>query len=81
MHGPASGNKTNITIVVCANAAGEVIPPMVIFKGERFNHEWSQGEIPNTLYCMSPQGWIDHELFVEWLRNLFYHQLALYCYS
>ena len=66
----ASGNKTNITIiVVCVNVAGALIPPMVIFKGEQFNHEWSQGEIPNTLYGMSPQGWIDHDLFVEWLRN------------
>ena len=32
IHGRSSGNKTQITVVVCANAAGSVIPPMVIFK-------------------------------------------------
>ncbi len=33
VHGPASGDKTNITVVVCVNAAGTALPPMVIFKG------------------------------------------------
>ena len=28
--------KTQIT---CANAMGNMLPPMVIFKGERFNHD------------------------------------------
>ena len=44
---------------------------MIIFKGERLNHEWTRGEIPNTVYGMSPQGWIYHELFAEWLEKLF----------
>ena len=36
---PASGDKTQITVIACANAAGHALPPMVIFKGGRFNHE------------------------------------------
>ena len=44
---------------------------MVIFKGERLNYEWTKREIPNTIYEMSPQGWIDHELFSDWLLKLF----------
>ena len=44
---------------------------MVIFKGECLNYEWTKGEIPNTTYGMSPQGWIDHELFAQWLLKLF----------
>ena len=40
VHGPASGDKSQITIVACANAAGYPLLPMVIFKGEKFNHEW-----------------------------------------
>ena len=31
---------------------------MVIFKGEKFNHQWSVGEVPGTLY-----GWLD-KLFI-----------------
>ena len=71
VHGPSSGNKTQITILACANAMGNMLPPMVIFKGERFNHDWVKGEVPNTLYGMSPNGWIDQELFTEWLQKLF----------
>jgi len=71
VHGPSSGNKTQITILACANAVGTMLPPMVIFKGERLNYEWTKGEVPNTEYGMSPQGWTDHELFYEWLNKLF----------
>ena len=71
VHGQASGDKSQITVVGCANAAGRSLPPMVIFKGERFNHEWSKGEVPDTLYGMSESGWIDSELFYYWLEKLF----------
>ena len=71
VHGQASGDKSQITIVACANAAGHALPPMVIFKGERFNHEWSTGEVADTLYGMSENGWIDSELFFYWLDKLF----------
>ena len=52
VHGPSSGNKTQITILVCANAVGTMLPPMVIFKDERLNYEWTRGEVPNTEYGM-----------------------------
>ena len=42
---------------------------MVIFKGERFNHEWSVGEVSDTLYGMSESGWIDQELFFYLLNR------------
>ena len=71
VHGLSTGNKSQITIVACGNAAGPTLPPMVIFKGERFNHEWSVGEVPGTLYGMSENGWIDQELFYYWFKNVF----------
>ena len=71
VHGPSTGDKTQITVVACSNAAGYTIPPMVIFKGQKFNHEWSAGEVPGTLYGMSESGWIDQELFSLWFEKLF----------
>ena len=44
-----SGSKGQITIIACANTAGNVIPPMVIFKGKQLNSEWIEGEVPNAL--------------------------------
>ncbi len=67
----SSGNKTQITILGCCNAAGQAIPPMVVFSGKRFNHELSKGEVPGTLYGMSDSGWMDQELFATWFSNHF----------
>ena len=61
--GRASDNKLQIMMVVCANAIGHMIPPMVIFKGKRFNLELTIGEFPSTLHRTFEQGWIDRELF------------------
>ena len=68
VHGQASGNKSQVTIVACASAAGTVLPPMVIFKGERLNHKYIKGEVPGG---MSPNGWIDQEFFCYWLSDIF----------
>ena len=48
-------------IVACANEATATLPPMVIFKGERLNAEYTKNQVPNTLYGMSKrvhQQWI-----------------------
>ena len=75
VHCRTSGNKAQITVLACANAAGSVIPPMVIFEGQRLNPEWSKGEVPDTLYGMSEKGWTDQELFYYWLTELFVKQI------
>ena len=51
----SSGNKTQITILGCASATGQVIPPMVVFTGKYFNSLLSNGEVPDTLYGGSKQ--------------------------
>ena len=66
-----TGNKTQISILACASATGQVIPPMVIFSGKRFNKKLSEGEIPGTLYGMSENGWMDQELFSTWFMKHF----------
>ena len=70
VHGPFLGRKIQITILACADAVSTMLPSMVIFKGEQLNYKWTRGEVPNTKYGMSPQGWTDHELFYEWLQKL-----------
>ena len=41
----ASGKKGQVTIVACANAAGQAIPPMVIFDAKKLNHAWTANEV------------------------------------
>ena len=42
VYGRATGDKNQITIVACAHAASSTLPPMVIFKGEHLNAEYTK---------------------------------------
>ena len=66
-----SGNKSQVTVVGCVNAAGSSIPPFVIFDAKSLNMEWTKGEVPGTTYGLSSNGWIDMDLFKGWLTNHF----------
>ena len=71
-HKQTSGDKTNITVVACASAAGVLLPPQVIFKGKRgMDRDMFQGLPPSTRVCISPNGWIDSELFETWVTEHF----------
>ena len=67
-----SGNKAQVTILACANAAGYLNPPTVIFQRKNIT-KLSTGEIPGTIYGVSTSGWIDGELFSEWFQRHFLH--------
>ena len=40
-----SGNKSEVTIIGCINAAMEM-PPLVIFNATSWNMEWTREEVP-----------------------------------
>ena len=64
-------NKSQITVLGCANATGQAQPPFVIFDAKQLNILWSRGEVPGTRYGLSKNGWTDQELFNGWLQNHF----------
>ncbi|XP_026746589.1 jerky protein homolog-like [Trichoplusia ni] len=65
-----SGDRgLNTTCICCMNAAGEFIPPMLIFKRKRMTDDLKRGGPPNTVYTCSESGWITSELFVDWLKH------------
>lgn len=58
---------TTTTVLAAINASGCFLPPMTIFKGVRNIPELSSGSLPNSLTRLSPKGWINADLFLEWL--------------
>lgn len=60
------GETTTVLGCVCAN--GTFIPPLIIFKGVRWNPELTRGCLPNSLVKLSPKGWINSEIFLQWLQ-------------
>ena len=66
-----SGDKSQITAVGCVNAVGQAIPPMVIWDRKSMAPALAEGEVPGTIYGLSPKGWIDRELFDLWFTQHF----------
>ena len=66
-----TGNKAQITVLCCCNAAGHAIPPLVVFDRQSLKPEMSRGEVPGTMYGFSKNGWMDMELFEQWFMHHF----------
>lgn len=65
-----SGERgVNTTAVCCMNAAGSFVPPMLIFKRQRFKNELKDGAPPLTIFGCSENGWITTDLFSSWVKN------------
>lgn len=59
------------TVVICASAVGQALPPMIIFDAQNLNHAWTKDEVPGTRYRLSDNGWINTDLFEGWLVEHF----------
>jgi len=66
-----SGNKSQLTVIACVSASGQYIPPFVIFDAKNLNMKWRNGEVVGTSYGLSSNGWVDSELFRDWLSDHF----------
>ena len=67
-----SDSKSRVTVLACVNAAGYAIPPLVIYARANLTKLLYQGEIPGTMYALSPgSGWMDGITFYEWFEHHF----------
>ena len=65
------GTSEHITLLCGASAAGIALPPMIIF-AKAFPGGAYKFDGPDvTVYAKSESGWIDTELFLVWMKNVF----------
>lgn len=69
VHLMAPEHAENVTIVSCGNALGQVIPPMLLFKGKRMKAEWLDSLPPGSVAQMTPKGSMNIEAFVNWMHH------------
>jgi hypothetical protein len=69
----AANARENTTVLACVNAAGEKMPPLVIFKGKNLWNKWipANETFPGTSYTATPNGWMTSEVFENWFKNQF----------
>jgi len=66
-----SGNKAQVTVLACANAAGYAIPPIIIFQRKNLTTQLTTKEVPGSIYGLSDSDWMDSEPFGEWFHRHF----------
>jgi hypothetical protein len=62
-----SGSKRHFTVVLACSASGDMLPPMIIFKGKR-----KVNLKPPSGYVVTVQkkGWMDGDLMSTWLKKI-----------
>ncbi|KAM4620718.1 uncharacterized protein ACJ7VT_007344 [Polymixia lowei] len=67
----AQGTRDHITILVCFNAAGEDVPPFIIYKGGYPRATHNEEAVPHIAYGKSQTGYINSEVFRKWFVEHF----------
>ena len=55
----------------CGNAAGELLPPMVIYKAKFFYDGWVNGGPKCSVFHCTDSGWFDGRTFKKWFMKVF----------
>ena len=62
-----SGSKRHFTVVLACSASGDMLPPMIIFKGKReVNLKLPSGYV----VTVQKKGWMDGDLMSTWLKKM-----------
>ena len=69
------GNRELITAIECVSALGEVLAPLLIYKGnDHFMgwHQFTKGDTSKDFrFTYSPKGWTSRSLSLAWLKDHF----------
>lgn len=69
----AASGRENTSVLACVNAAGEKMPPLIIYKGKNLWDKWvpKTGAFKNTAYTSTPKGWMTADVFYKWFQEQF----------
>jgi len=68
-------SKSCISIMFAGTAAGDFLPPFVVYKAQYCYPAWKKGGPKGSRYTATPSGWFDNYLFVLWMKDI----LIPYC--
>jgi hypothetical protein len=71
-HRVVGGKQEWVTDIECINAAGEALPPLIIFKGAAMDSRWLNEQSPEGWhFATSKNGWTSNNLGLAWLKQVF----------
>lgn len=63
-------SKQSTSVMYCGTAAGEFLPPMVVYKALNLYKEWVQGGPEGAVYDNTQSGWFDMATFERWFKEI-----------
>ena len=67
-------NREWVSIMEAASAAGKRTRSLAIFKGKSVQSSWfKHGEMPDSLYTTSENGWTSNDIGLRWLREVLFN--------
>jgi hypothetical protein len=62
-----SSRTKNVTVIGCASAIGNYVPPYYIFPGKRWNEDLMKDCLPGSSAGMSESGWVNRGIFETYI--------------
>ncbi|KAJ8931634.1 hypothetical protein NQ314_015428 [Rhamnusium bicolor] len=59
-------SKSSTSLMICGSAAGELLPPYVIYKSSQLWTTWTEAGPPKCRYHHTTSGWFDSVTFSDW---------------
>ncbi|XP_066279931.1 uncharacterized protein [Branchiostoma lanceolatum] len=67
------GSRDHVSALICVSAAGQTVPPMIIFNKSFPGGSYTEGGPANAIYAYSESGFVDDVLFEKWFTQSFVH--------
>lgn len=64
-----NATKVNFTVMFCGNAAGEALPPFIVYKSNHRWSTWTENSPEAARYNRTKSGWMDSATFEDWFLN------------
>jgi len=64
-------SKTSTSVMFCASADGNIVPPYTVYKAAHLYPTWVEGGIPGARYNRNISGWFDMAIFEDWFTFSF----------
>lgn len=64
-----NSSKVSISLMMCGNAAGDMLPPYVVYKAKNLWQPWTENGPKGCRYNATPSGWFDSSTFTDWFEK------------
>ena len=63
-------SKSSTSLMMCGSAAGELLPPFVLYKATKIWKTWTEGGPKYCRFQSTKSGWFDSLAFNNWFESL-----------